>query len=63
MRDGLTRAQRIVLQELARAVAERGRDSIPASLLRGRVIERIDMSEAELRSVLCSLGVGDRVRS
>ena len=56
-RDGLTRVQRIVLWELHRAARELGRPDVPTVLLYGRVVEPVDLSEAELHSVLLSLGV------
>jgi hypothetical protein len=46
-RDGLTRVERIVLWQLREAQKELGRDSIPTALLYGRVLEHLDISEAE----------------
>lgn len=59
VRDGLTRIQRVVLDELAQVAKELGRDNVPTALLYGRVVERIDMSVAELQAILRSLGVAD----
>jgi hypothetical protein len=59
-RDGLTRAQRIVLHELAKAQRETGREFVPTVMLYGRVVEHVSISEAELQLVLRSLGVADR---
>ena len=57
LRDGLSRVQRIVLAELARASAELGRAKVPTVMRYGRVAERIDLTERELNQVLRSLGV------
>jgi hypothetical protein len=58
VRDGLTRLERVVLVELARAQAELGRD-VPTALLYGRVVEHVDVSVAEFQAVLARL-VGHR---
>ena len=57
VRDGLTRAQRIVMYELYKAQHETGREFIPTVMLYGRVVEHLDISEAELQAILQSLGV------
>ena len=57
VRDGLTRAQRIVMYEIYKAQKETGREFIPTVMLYGRVVEHINISEAELQSILQSLGV------
>ena len=57
VRDGLNRLQRIVLWEIHKAHRERGREFVPTAMLYGRVVEHIDISEAELQLVLRSLGV------
>ena len=57
VRDGLTRTQRIVLREIAEAQRERGREYVPTAMLYGRVVEHVDLSEAEFQVVLRSLGV------
>jgi len=57
VRDGLTRAQRVVLYEIHKAQQETGRDFIPTVMLYGRVVEHINISEAELQAILQSLGV------
>jgi hypothetical protein len=55
VRDGLSRAQRIVLEELAKARRELGRESVPTVLLYGRVVERLDLTESEFLAVLAAL--------
>jgi hypothetical protein len=56
VRDGLTRAERVVLLVLAELERElRGRN-VPVAMLYGRVVERIDMSEGELQRILQRLG-------
>ena len=55
--DGLTKVQRVVLMELARASSELGRPNVPTVMLYGRVVEQLDISEAELIETLRSLGV------
>lgn len=57
VRDGLNRLQRIVLWEIHKAQRERGREFVPTVMLYGRVVEHVDISEAELQLVLRSLGV------
>lgn len=54
-RDGLTRLERIILVELARARRELGREDVPTALLYGRVVERVDVSVAELQATLARL--------
>lgn len=56
VRDGLTRLERIVLTVLAEAERERGGRNVPTAMLYGRVLERIDISEAELQVCLQRLG-------
>jgi hypothetical protein len=56
VRDGLTRIQRLVLFELHKAQKETGREFVPTVMLYGRVVEHLSISEAELQSVLASLG-------
>ena len=52
VRDGLTRVERIVLVTLAETQAElRGRN-VPTAMLYGRVVEKVDLSEAEFMRVL-----------
>lgn len=59
VRDGLTRLERIVLYQLHVLGQElRGRN-VPTAMLYGRVVEHIDISEAELNACLIRLGAGD----
>ncbi len=51
-RDGLTQRERIVLYCLQEAQRERGGRNVPTAMLYGRVLEKVDMSEAELQSIL-----------
>ena len=57
VRDGLTRAQRIVLYEIHKAQKETGREFVPTVMLYGRVVEHLNISENELHLILQSLGV------
>jgi hypothetical protein len=60
VRDGLTRAERIVLHTLHALQAERGGASVPTPMLYGRVLERLDLSVDELQAILRRLGAGPR---
>ena len=51
-RDGLTRKERVVLFTLQALQAERGDRFVPTAMLYGRVVERYDMSIAEMQSIL-----------
>lgn len=57
VRDGLTRTERIVLHVLNETQRERGGRSVPTAMLYGRVVEYVNMSEAELKICLDRLGV------
>jgi hypothetical protein len=59
VRDGLTRLERVVLVELARAQEELGGRDVPTALLYGRVMEHVDVSVAEFQAVLNRL-IGTR---
>jgi len=59
VRDGLTRRERIVLWALRAAEHERGGRSVPTAQLYGRVVEYVDMSEAELNRILVRFGARD----
>lgn len=61
-RDGLTRKERIILYVLDRTQRELDGRPVPSAMLYGRVLELIDMSEAELDSWLESLGIRERTR-
>ena len=52
VRDGLTRAERVVLWQLSELQKERGDRNVPTVQLYGRVIEYIDMSVDEFQSIL-----------
>lgn len=63
-RDGLTRAERIVLWQLSETQRELGGRSVPTAMLYGRVVEHLDMGVDELQRILQRLGAlrlpGDR---
>jgi hypothetical protein len=59
VRDGLTRLQRVVLYVLDKTRRELGREHVPTVMLYGRVLEHVNISEAELYRVLNSLGAAD----
>jgi hypothetical protein len=56
IRDGLTRAERIVLYVLHATQKERGDRNVPTAMLWGRVCEHLDMSPEELSEILARLG-------
>ena len=58
VRDGLTRLQRVVLYVLDKTRKELGREYVPTVMLYGRVLEHVNISEAELYDILNSLGTG-----
>lgn len=62
VRDGLTRRERTVLYTLREVQRERGGRSVPTAMLYGRVVERLDMSQAELIEILQRLGAADSTR-
>lgn len=53
--DGLTRVQRVVLHELQKAQQERPGRGVSSVMLYGRVVESIDVSEAEFQVIVQSL--------
>ncbi len=55
VRDGLTRTERIVLTTLNELTKERGGRSVPTMELWGRVVEMVDLSQAELQKILSRL--------
>lgn len=57
VRDGMTRTERIVLYVLQKTQKELGDRNVPTVMLYGRVLEYVDMSEAELHLYLDRLGV------
>jgi hypothetical protein len=56
-RDGLTRTERIVLYVIQQTQQELDGRNVPTAMLYGRVLEYVDMSEAELHLYLDRLGV------
>ena len=56
VRDGLTRAERVVLWQISVLEKERGGRNVPTAQLYGRVIEHVDMSVDELQRILVRLG-------
>lgn len=56
VRDGLTRAERVVLWQLSVLERERGGRNVPTAQLYGRVVEHVDMSVDELQRILVRLG-------
>lgn len=56
-RDGLTETERVILYVLQQAQAELGERSVPTAMLYGRVLEHVNLSEAELHAYLYRLGV------
>jgi hypothetical protein len=52
VRDGLTRVERVILYVLAETQRELGGRSVPTAMLYGRVVEHINITEAELQRVL-----------
>jgi hypothetical protein len=60
VRDGLTRKERVILHVLSETEREMGR-SVPLPLLHGRVLEHMDIGQAEFVAIVEKL-VGRRVR-
>jgi len=52
VRDGLTRAERIVLWQLDTLQSEYPRRSVPTAALYGRVVEHVSLSEPEFLRIL-----------
>ena len=59
VRDGLTRAERIILTTLQRLEQERGGRGVPTAMLYGHVIEHLNLSPGEFQELLARL-VGRR---
>ncbi|WP_413231743.1 hypothetical protein [Marinobacter sp.] len=57
VRDGLTRTERIVLYVLHETQRELNGRNVPTAMLYGRVLEYVNISEAELHDYLERLGV------
>ena len=52
VRDGLTRAERIVLWQMDELQAEYPNRSVPTAALYGRVVEHVSLSEPEFLRIL-----------
>ena len=61
-RDGLTRAERIVLRVLHETQIERDGRAVRTTMIYGRVLEHIDMSIGELEEILRRLGAASPLR-
>nr|WP_246180580.1 hypothetical protein [Marinobacter changyiensis] len=57
VRDGLTRTERIILYVLDKTQRERAGRNVPTVMLYGRVLEYVNLSEAEFHVYLDRLGV------
>lgn len=53
--DGLTRKERVILTLLDKTQKERGGRNVPTVMLYGRVLEHIDISQAEFQQILQKL--------
>ncbi|MGM0433560.1 MAG: hypothetical protein ACQEQ1_02775 [Pseudomonadota bacterium] len=56
-RDGLTRTERIILYVLQQTQRELNGRNVPTAMLYGRVVEYVNLTEAELHDYLNRLGV------
>jgi hypothetical protein len=56
VRDGLTRVERAILYVLDEARAEFGERYVPTALIYGRVVEYVNIDQAEFQRVLARLG-------
>jgi hypothetical protein len=52
VRDGLTRAERVVLWCLSECEKERPGRNVSTAMLYGRVVEHVDMSVPEFQTIL-----------
>jgi len=52
VRDGLTRAERVVLWQLSVLQKERKGRNVPTAMLYGRVVEHVDLSVREFQRIL-----------
>lgn len=52
VRDGLNRKERAILYCLQQSQKEMGGRNVPTIMLYGRVLELVDISEAEFQSIL-----------
>ena len=60
-RDGLTRAERVILWQLSLLQKERGDRNVPTAQLYGRVVEHVDLSVSEFQRILQRMVGGTRV--
>ena len=51
-RDGLTRAERVILWQLDVLQKERGDRNVPTAMLYGRVVEHVDLSVGAFQKLL-----------
>jgi hypothetical protein len=56
VRDGLTRVERVILYVMNEARAEFGERYISTAILYGRVVEHVNIYNAEFQRVLARLG-------
>ena len=54
-RDGLSRKERAILHCLQSTQRELGGRNVPTAMLYGRVVELVDISEAEFQAILARL--------
>lgn len=62
VRDGLNNVERTILTVLHRAQQELAGRALPTAMLYGRVLEHIDISEAEMVACLQRMGAGRHSR-
>jgi len=55
VRDGLTRTERLLLTTLHELQREREGRGVPTMELWGRVVEKVELSQAELQAILSRL--------
>lgn len=60
VRDGLTRTERIILYVLRQTERELGGRNVPTVMLYGRVVEYVNISEAEFQVHLKRLGLSSK---
>lgn len=51
-RDGLTRAERVILWQLHELQKERGERNVPSAMLYGRVVEHVNLSVPRFQALL-----------
>jgi hypothetical protein len=60
VRDGLTRAERVVLWQLSLLQQERRGRNVPTAMLYGRVVEHVNLSVGQFQRILQRLTGGTR---